>query len=324
MDSIGVFKRGLDQFAELSGLRLNVQKSHLILSRAAHGMRDQLLAAVGTSIWVEWLYHGRLRDRSIWTIPEYGGSWGWRKLLCLHTVIRPLVDYQVGDGATFYLWQDPWHPLGPLIQRFPRGPQLTGLGLSEKLNRVIMDGHWHWPSSRTCLEIVQNLPIIHGDDDHVHWRDTNGRLTVALLYRILHPLKPKVGWTSLLSSSLKIPRHTFILWLAILGKLSTSVKPWLSYLGTCVLCDEGAIETHTHLFFRCRYARRCLIAVRQNVQFTWSNRDWALDVEWATMKRRGKHIVNLSYSALLVACVYRIWRERNLRRLSMFVTPQIL
>ncbi|KAL2237717.1 UNVERIFIED_CONTAM: hypothetical protein Sindi_0963400 [Sesamum indicum] len=47
MDSIRVFKRGLDRFAELSELRLNVLKSHLILSRAAHGMRDKLLAALG-------------------------------------------------------------------------------------------------------------------------------------------------------------------------------------------------------------------------------------------------------------------------------------
>ncbi|KAL2248119.1 UNVERIFIED_CONTAM: hypothetical protein Sindi_2664200 [Sesamum indicum] len=214
-----------------------------------------------TSIWVEWLYHGRLCDRSIWTISEHGGLWGWRKLLRLRTVIRPLVDYQVGDGATFYSWQDPWHPLGPLIQRLPRGPQLTGLGHSEKLNRVIVDGYLHWASSRTCLEIVQNLPIIHGDDDRVHWRDTNGCLTVAPLYRILHPPGPKLGWTSLLSGSLKIPRYTFILWLAILGKLSITDKLWLSYLGTYVLCDEGAIETHAHLLFQCFYARRYLIAV---------------------------------------------------------------
>ncbi|KAL2231088.1 UNVERIFIED_CONTAM: putative mitochondrial protein [Sesamum indicum] len=36
-----------------------------------------------TSIWVEWLWHGRLRDDSIWTIPENRGPWGWRKMLRL-------------------------------------------------------------------------------------------------------------------------------------------------------------------------------------------------------------------------------------------------
>ncbi|KAL2230773.1 UNVERIFIED_CONTAM: hypothetical protein Sindi_1671700 [Sesamum indicum] len=47
MDSIGVFKTGLDRFAEWSGLRLNVQKSHLIISRSAQVLREEMLAALG-------------------------------------------------------------------------------------------------------------------------------------------------------------------------------------------------------------------------------------------------------------------------------------
>ncbi|KAL2228589.1 UNVERIFIED_CONTAM: hypothetical protein Sindi_1838600 [Sesamum indicum] len=47
MDSIGVFKTGLDRFAEWSGHRLNVQKSHLIISRSAQGLREEMLAVIG-------------------------------------------------------------------------------------------------------------------------------------------------------------------------------------------------------------------------------------------------------------------------------------
>ncbi|KAL2250076.1 UNVERIFIED_CONTAM: hypothetical protein Sindi_2481300 [Sesamum indicum] len=47
MDSIGVFKTGLDRFAEWSGLRQNVQKSHLIISRSAQGLRKEMLIALG-------------------------------------------------------------------------------------------------------------------------------------------------------------------------------------------------------------------------------------------------------------------------------------
>ncbi|KAL2247982.1 UNVERIFIED_CONTAM: hypothetical protein Sindi_2650500 [Sesamum indicum] len=47
MNSIGIFKTGLDRFAEWSGLRLNVQKSHLIISRSAQGLREEMLAALG-------------------------------------------------------------------------------------------------------------------------------------------------------------------------------------------------------------------------------------------------------------------------------------
>ncbi|KAL2235440.1 UNVERIFIED_CONTAM: hypothetical protein Sindi_1276200 [Sesamum indicum] len=51
-----------------------------------------------TSIWVEWLQHGRLRNNSIWTIGEQGGSWGWRKLLRLRSYIQPMVEFHIGDG----------------------------------------------------------------------------------------------------------------------------------------------------------------------------------------------------------------------------------
>ncbi|KAL2247442.1 UNVERIFIED_CONTAM: hypothetical protein Sindi_2596500 [Sesamum indicum] len=62
------------------------------------------------------------------------------------------------------------------------------------------------------------------------------------------------------------------------------------------------------------YSRQCLHAIRLIVRFAWPNRDWTADVEWAARRWRGKHIVNVAYCALLGACIYHIWRERNLRR----------
>ncbi|KAL2247880.1 UNVERIFIED_CONTAM: hypothetical protein Sindi_2640300 [Sesamum indicum] len=364
MDSIGVFKTGLDRFAEWSGFRLNVQKSHLIISRSAQGLREEMLGALKfqegvlpmrylrlpllssrltvvdcsplllkidkriagwegmalsyagrvqiiksvllslslywasafilpkivineiekrlrtflwkgttnsgyakvawkdlcrpkdegglgfkdifilnralmtkklcdiircdrTSVWVEWLYQGRLRDTSIWTIREHGGSWGWRKILRLRVFLRPMVDYQIGDGRKSYLWQDPWHYLGPPSVTFPRGPRLLGMELSTRLSTVINGGEWQCPpiTDFECLEITHNLPTIHGGEDRIIWRFDQGQPTVQALYRLFDPPGTKVGWSSLLSGSLKIPRHLFILWLAILGKLATTDKP---------------------------------------------------------------------------------------------------
>ncbi|KAL2235484.1 UNVERIFIED_CONTAM: Retrovirus-related Pol polyprotein from type-1 retrotransposable element R2 [Sesamum indicum] len=47
MDSLRIFKAGLDRFAEWSGLKLNVQKSHLIISRSAQALREEMLALLG-------------------------------------------------------------------------------------------------------------------------------------------------------------------------------------------------------------------------------------------------------------------------------------
>ncbi|KAL2235490.1 UNVERIFIED_CONTAM: LINE-1 reverse transcriptase [Sesamum indicum] len=302
-DSIRVFKEGLDRFAELSGLRLNVHKSHLIISRSAQELKDQMLDILG-------FQEGHL------LMSEHGGSWGWQKMLRLRPFLRSIMDYQIGNRERFYIWQDPWHHLGPLIERFPRAPHHLGIEKSAKLSSVISAGERQWPpiTDFECLEITHNLPIISGGEDRVVWRCDGGLPTTQALYRVFDPPEPKVGWASLLSGSLKIPRHSFILWLAILGKLPTTDKPWLSHFGDCILCKEGEIETHSHLFFQCRFSRQCLTAIRRKVRFHWPNRDWANDIEWASRRWRGKHIVNIAYQALLAFSVYHIWRERNLRR----------
>ncbi|KAL0321974.1 UNVERIFIED_CONTAM: hypothetical protein Scaly_2493800 [Sesamum calycinum] len=90
-----------------------------------------------TSIWVDWIIHVRLRDSSIWTVQENKGAWGWRKMLALRHTLLPYIQYQIDDGTSFFLWHDPWHTLGPLILRFPCGPQLTNTGLFDKLNVVM-------------------------------------------------------------------------------------------------------------------------------------------------------------------------------------------
>ncbi|KAL2252888.1 UNVERIFIED_CONTAM: LINE-1 retrotransposable element ORF2 protein [Sesamum indicum] len=324
-DSIKVFKEGLDWFAKVSGLRLNVQKSHLIISRSAQELKDQMLEILGfqeghlpmrTSIWVQWLYQERLRDTSIWTVREHGGSWGWWKMLRLRPFLHSIVDYKIGNGDRFFVWQDPWHHLGPLIERFPRGPCHLRLQESAKLSSVISAGEWQWPTITDfeCLEITHNLPLILGGEDRVVWRCDEGKPTTQALYRLFDPPEPKVGRSSLLSGSLKIPCHSFILSLAILGKLPTMDKSWLSHLGVCILCDEGAIKSHAHLFFQCRFSRQCLFEICRWIRFHWPNRNCATDIEWATRKWRGKHIIYSAYRTLLVSCVYHIWRERNLRR----------
>ena len=189
-----------------------------ILNRALMTMKlCDVIRCDRTSIWIEWLQLGRLRNNSIWTVNEKGGSWGWRKLLRLRRLIQPMVEFHIGDGRTFSLWKDPWHHLGPLITRFPKGPRLLGLDDSTKLHMVIDESQWHRPliTDLKCLQIIYTLPQIHEGDDRIIWRFLDGRPTAQALYRLVSPTRPKVGWSSLLSGSLKIPRHTFILWMDI-------------------------------------------------------------------------------------------------------------
>ncbi|KAL0401301.1 UNVERIFIED_CONTAM: hypothetical protein Slati_4160000 [Sesamum latifolium] len=194
---------------------------------------------------------------------------------------------------TFSLWRDPWHELGLLVHLFPRGSNLTRTDVTAPLASVIINGQWVWPvqgyrrNSIEFLQILHSLLTIHGGVDRVEWKHNGGTFSTASVYDHFRTPGPKIGWSSLLSGVFKIPRDSFILWLAILGKLSTLDKPWLSHLGRdCILCVNGLPETHDHLFFECTYARQCLASIRRQTRFPWPYRDWRRNILWASGMER--------------------------------------
>ncbi|KAL0451455.1 UNVERIFIED_CONTAM: hypothetical protein Slati_1123600 [Sesamum latifolium] len=197
------------------------------------------------SIWVDWIIHTRLWDKSIWTITERTGSWGWRKLLKLRTVLLSNIQYCVGDGGQFSLWHDPWHDLGPLILHFPWGPQLTGISPSTTLSGVIEYGGWRWPliTDIAYLEIVHLLPPIHNGMD---------------------------------------------------GGLFSNLSAIISF----------ALQSPS-------FSQHCMVRIRERVKFLLPHTGWQRGIEWASSRWRGNHVVNAAYKALLASLVYYIWQERN-------------
>ncbi|KAL0346478.1 UNVERIFIED_CONTAM: hypothetical protein Scaly_1663800 [Sesamum calycinum] len=135
-----------------------------------------------SSIWVKWIVHTRLRHKSVWTVDEKGGSWGWRKLIRLRYALLPYIEFKIGDGESFSLWHDPWHSLDPLISRFSRGPGLTNTSVSAKLSLRY---------SRQCLremkETVRFSWPNHAWGLDITWasRTWNGRHIVQAAYRSL-------------------------------------------------------------------------------------------------------------------------------------------
>ncbi|KAL0284495.1 UNVERIFIED_CONTAM: hypothetical protein Sradi_7195600 [Sesamum radiatum] len=270
------------------------------------------------SIWVAWVLRYRLRNQTLWTSSVTTAPWCWRKLIKLCPLLRDGLDYRVGDGCQFKLWGDIWHPRGPLLHSFPRGPRITGLPADAMLQEVIQQGQWSWPALTEfdIQEIVSELPPIYPNQtDEIKWKHNTGMCTTAALYSLLQPTSLRVGWHHLLSGKFKIPRHGFVLWLAILERLSTMDRIWAYQAnGSCVLCGGLAVESHSHIFFECVFSQRCLMILKRRVRFCWLQRGWQTDIVWASRRWRGSHLLNMASRALLAAIVYHIWRERNSRR----------
>lgn len=71
---------------------------------------------------------------------------------------------------------------------------------------------------------------------------------LASFYEIIRPHIPPCPWACVVWSSTTTPKHSFVLWLAMLGRLRTMDS--LGYLETdptCVLCRDY-LEDHGHLF----------------------------------------------------------------------------
>ncbi|KAL0381206.1 UNVERIFIED_CONTAM: putative mitochondrial protein [Sesamum angustifolium] len=198
------------------------------------------------SIWVDWILHHRLCNNSLWTFNGSTGSWGWKKIKKLRPVQRGII-YQVGTGTTFKLWQDIWHQQGPLSISYPRGPEVTGWPLNSLLSKALQRGHWNWPNRTDpyISEIVSQLPPVHQNSpDTIIWRHASGQFSIKSVTELIQPPTDRVVWHGLLQGRYKIPRHNFILWLAILEKLSTLDKHWISRGDNgCVLCDGQSVST---------------------------------------------------------------------------------
>ncbi|KAL0285311.1 UNVERIFIED_CONTAM: hypothetical protein Sradi_7176200 [Sesamum radiatum] len=238
----------------------------------------RILQADTQSIWVDWVRTHRLHTQTIWTFRSSAASWCWNKLIKLSSSIRAGLEYRVGNGLTFRLWTDIWHPHGPLIQKFPRGPTITGLPADSMLAAVIHHGSWSWPTETDfdIQEIISGLPNIYTNQaDTIVWRTNGGKFSTAAAITILQPPSPPVCWYSLLGGKFKIPRHDFILWLAILERLSTMDRPWVMQhnLG-CTLCGTACVESHSHLFFECSYSARCINILKIQVRFHWPELGW--------------------------------------------------
>ncbi|KAI3855780.1 hypothetical protein MKX03_033460 [Papaver bracteatum] len=93
--------------------------------------------------------------------------------------------------------------------------------------------------------------------DRVVWTTgSSGDFTLKDTYNALRDKVPKVTWHSLVWFSNCIPRHCFIVWVALHRGLKTRFKllSWgLDVDHVCVLCNH-MIEDDLHLLFHCSYS----------------------------------------------------------------------
>ncbi|GKC78298.1 RNA-directed DNA polymerase, eukaryota, reverse transcriptase zinc-binding domain protein [Tanacetum coccineum] len=154
--------------------------------------------------------------------------------------------------------------------------------------------------------------------DKLMRKDNNGNLSqfsVKKAYEDLRENNDEVKWWKVLWFSQCIPKHAFILWMAINEKLLTQdrMKKWGSYdMMVCSLChkEDGS---HNHLFFQCTYSKSIWEKFRSILRISRNSVDWKEIVKDLGTMRNGKNISSVIRRICVAACVYMIWQERNYR-----------
>ncbi|GKD59058.1 RNA-directed DNA polymerase, eukaryota, reverse transcriptase zinc-binding domain protein [Tanacetum coccineum] len=153
------------------------------------------------------------------------------------------------------------------------------LGLEPNMNKsIIFFGNVKLGDHRKILNVVPfkvgkfpvkylGVPLItkrliltlSNNHDKAVWRCNDGSFkdfSVKQTWEVYREINPEVKWKNLVWFSQCIPSLTFVLWIAIQGKLQTQDKVFLWNNDAnmrCHLCTK-CMDSYDHLFVQCNYA----------------------------------------------------------------------
>ena len=124
---------------------------------------------------------------------------------------------------------------------------------------------------------------------------------------------PKVIWYDHVWFTQCIPKHAFILWVAIKGRLKTKdrIAKWFTIQDqVCHLCKTDN-ESHSHLFFACEWTCRLWTRIKSWLRIGRTMQTLASAIRGLHSQRNNLEARMKRVS--LGITVYLIWEERNKR-----------
>lgn len=275
------------------------------------------------SLWVKWIHTYRLKGRNFWQqkIP-WDASISWKRILSIRETFRQFFHCEIGNGNDTFFWNDIWILEAPLCVRMSHR-DITNMGFdgSEKVSNFVVDDQVVFPTSLMIMwpELRgKSLFINVRREDKVVWRSINGKKSAfnsSTVWNDVKETRPRVQWRHLVWYSNSIPKHSFILWLAIRGKLLTQdrMQAWQNMgNSSCAFCGSQW-DSLNHLFFECLFCQEIRDYFLQMGVEIDKNIAWADLVDVISHKWRGKSLVIIINKIVLSSLVYYIWQERNLR-----------
>ncbi|GKB44263.1 RNA-directed DNA polymerase, eukaryota, reverse transcriptase zinc-binding domain protein [Tanacetum coccineum] len=259
---------------------------YVTLERSAMAKHIWNIVSRKNSIWVKWVNIYCLKGRCMWDDElSRGYSWSWKQLFDLKNKIKKFVQVKIGN-----------------------------------VSNMIDGNEWSWPIEWDVrFDVVTKIHVPRLDanvKDKMVWVDKNGKekaFSVKEVWRAIRDDCPKVIWYKHVWYSQCIPRHAFILWVAVKGRLKTldRISKWMEIQSmACYLCNEY-VESHNHLFFSCPYSKRLWERLKPMARLEGISNCWPSIISAIVNKSSNNTIWSVIQRLVWGACVYFIWQERN-------------
>ncbi|XP_074304825.1 uncharacterized protein LOC141639647 [Silene latifolia] len=135
------------------------------------------------------------------------------------------------------------------------------------------------------------------------------------VYDFLREPSRKISWVRAVWNKAVVPKHSFMVVLAMQCKLATIDQLTLrgmQLVNRCVLC-KAASEDHPHLFFQCSYSSHIWKHLLDWMGLRGRSMRLKNEMHWIAHRRHKRHWKALWVSSCLNALTYSICEERNSR-----------
>ncbi|GJR73274.1 RNA-directed DNA polymerase, eukaryota, reverse transcriptase zinc-binding domain protein [Tanacetum coccineum] len=281
------------------------------------------VAVKNDTLWVKWIYKERLKGKSVWEVNcDSNCTMGWKSILSLRDKIRKHIIWKIGNGKSINVWQDNWCSVSPLSDFIgTRDIYDARLSLNCTVNDIINNGEWkwleEWINDFAEIDQIQVLILDENVEDMAVWRSNNGiekSFKISTVWKDISQQEEKVDWHPLVWFNQSIPKHAFVTWLAIQGRLMTQdrLRVWKpNDVLKCSLCGK-CCDSHEHLFFKCEFAKGIWKEIKSLLNVRLFD-NWNQIISEMVLLPLNRNIWSIVRRISLNAAVYYIWQERNNR-----------
>lgn len=269
-----------------------------------------------------------MRNESIWIVKEpVDCSCVWRKILKVINTVELFMTTLVGNGLHTKIWFDKWHKVGVLgCVRGYELFQVPGVEKHDKVACLTNEDEWipgipPIEDLQQVWDVIPNLEKLPFEvDDKVVWTGAStGKFTSSSTWNLTREIGEEIAWWEVVWCNRYIPKHSFVVWRALLQRLPTQSR--LCHLrvismSQCCFCWNSK-EDLDHLFFECAFSKSIWSTIMKKI-YPWDRRPHPLAIECSWIKGiyKGKSTTATIGKLAFNASIYHIWRERNQQRFN--------